>query len=409
MSQNFLSQYGSSAIKFDFQCGGICKLRVTDDIKQKFSIGKAATRMVSVLDPVYRAELTAKAYQHFNKQKEQKQLIQEEKRAQEKRQKEEEKEKEQEEMLEREDDYGSSSSCSVVESPLRSRYTSRVVVDGAMIRVEPKNDATHGRMATARNIPNEEDMEAKEEPGRDEGEIEDSESENTTEKWSVQHSTLLLDTYQQFKPQFDEPYSKKIKIYQKHVFCSPRKNSPTAFKEINSLKRTWRLLKRPGADSKGWRWTEKMNEIFGSDPTIQLLHVAEVNDGGSAQESRSMSENSTRGKIGWVMEMVNIEKERVQVLKEMAPGQEKNAIFDRLSFAIEKLQINNTFVSCIKMSYENYTCCSTKNKLHFIFDNTNVFHIFVPLIIFFNFMTLNDDDIMKTTCSHYNIWNPMPQ
>ncbi|KZS00514.1 Uncharacterized protein APZ42_003157 [Daphnia magna] len=81
-----------------------------------------------------------------------------------------------------------------------------------------------------------------------------------------------------------------------------------------------------------------MNEIFGEDATIKLLHVAEVNDGGGKEKLPPHVDNSARKKIDWKADILVIEKERVEVLKEMVSGQaQKNAIFDRLTSAIEKI------------------------------------------------------------------------
>ena len=45
------------------------------------------------------------------------------------------------------------------------------------------------------------------------------------------------------------------------------------------MKGTYRLLARPGASSKGWKWFKMMDDIFGNDPTVEQDHVTEV-DGG---------------------------------------------------------------------------------------------------------------------------------
>ena len=44
-------------------------------------------------------------------------------------------------------------------------------------------------------------------------------------------------------------------------------------------------MKRPGVKaSQQWKWTEKMDLIFGDDPSIELKHFAEVCDGGSIRK-----------------------------------------------------------------------------------------------------------------------------
>ncbi|KZS10509.1 Uncharacterized protein APZ42_025006 [Daphnia magna] len=109
-------------------------------------------------------------------------------------------------------------------------------------------------------------------------------------------------------------------------------------KKIFNLKHTWRLIKRPGADSKAWRWTDRINEIFGEDATMKLLHIAEVNDGGGKKKPTPRLDNSTQKKIDWKAEIFDIEKERVEVLKEIASGQAKKTQF--LTSAIEKIADN---------------------------------------------------------------------
>ncbi len=46
-------------------------------------------------------------------------------------------------------------------------------------------------------------------------------------------------------------------------------------KKIANMKITYRLLKRPGAVYKGWKWFQRMEEIFGDHPAVELAHVAE--------------------------------------------------------------------------------------------------------------------------------------
>ncbi|KAK4017457.1 hypothetical protein OUZ56_032768 [Daphnia magna] len=77
---NIHSQYGSSVIKFTFPCGAVCRLRVTQDTKQKFEA-----------EPEYRAEMIGKAHEHFLKQKAEKQLIEDRKKIEEEIEKEKEK------------------------------------------------------------------------------------------------------------------------------------------------------------------------------------------------------------------------------------------------------------------------------------------------------------------------------
>ncbi|KAK4025056.1 hypothetical protein OUZ56_010561 [Daphnia magna] len=368
MSQNIHSQYGSSVIKFTFPCGGVCHLRVTQDTKQKFEA-----------EPEYRAEMIGKAHQHFLKQKAEKQLIEEKKKIEEEKEK--EMEKQQEETFRRSDNESQGENMpdeeaigaplpgrSIIEVPSRSHCASRVVVDGAMIRVLPKNAGpTRGDIAKARgskrkattkptptvpsqrqtaeaehSIYDHDDVHINDDPMVQEDEADESDSEETTVKWSVRQTALLLDTFQQFKPQLDQPYSKKLKIWQKMTkaegLVALGRTPAQLSKKIYNLKRTWRLMRRPGADSKAWRWTDRMNEIFGEDATIKLLHVAEVNDGGGKEKLPPHVDNSARKKIDWKADILVIEKERVEVLKEMVSGQaQKNAIFDRLTSAIEKI------------------------------------------------------------------------
>ncbi|KAI9561818.1 hypothetical protein GHT06_012779 [Daphnia sinensis] len=77
MSQIIHSQFGSSVIKFTFPCGGVCHLRVTQDIKQKFEA-----------EPQYRAEIIGKAHESLKKKKAEKQLLEETKRIEEEKEKE---------------------------------------------------------------------------------------------------------------------------------------------------------------------------------------------------------------------------------------------------------------------------------------------------------------------------------
>lgn len=59
-----------------------------------------------------------------------------------------------------------------------------------------------------------------------------------------------------------------------------KKSAASLSKKIANMKRTYRLLSRPGASSKGWKWFKKMDDIFGNDSTVELDHVTEVDDGG---------------------------------------------------------------------------------------------------------------------------------
>jgi hypothetical protein len=92
-------------------------------------------------------------------------------------------------------------------------------------------------------------------------------------------------------------------------------------------------MKRPGVKaSQQWKWTEKMDLIFGDDPAIELKHVAEVGDGGPKKTATSSTNSSN-----WKTQLISIEKERVDVLKDIARSQvKKTETFDRLTSLIEK-------------------------------------------------------------------------
>ncbi|KZR98299.1 Uncharacterized protein APZ42_006349, partial [Daphnia magna] len=102
------------------------------------------------------------------------------------------------------------------------------------------------------------DVHINDDPMVQEDEADESDSEETTVKWSVRQTALLLDTFQQFKPQLDQPYSKKLKIWQKMTkaegLVALGRTPAQLSKKIYNLKRTWWLMRRPGADSKAWRW-----------------------------------------------------------------------------------------------------------------------------------------------------------
>ena len=102
-------------------------------------------------------------------------------------------------------------------------------------------------------------------------------------------------------------------------------------KKMDNLKKTWRRMKRPGVmANSNWRWTEKMDQLFWDDPFIELKNVAEVGDGGGGKKKSSRSSN-------WKTDLVAIEKERVDVLKDIACSQVKKTVtFDRLTSSIEK-------------------------------------------------------------------------
>jgi hypothetical protein len=55
-------------------------------------------------------------------------------------------------------------------------------------------------------------------------------------------------------------------------------------KKIANMKRTYRLLKRPVAVSKGWKWFQRIEDIFGDDPAVELDHVSEMNYNGSKEK-----------------------------------------------------------------------------------------------------------------------------
>lgn len=126
------------------------------------------------------------------------------------------------------------------------------------------------------------------------------------------------------------------------------KGSAQLTKKIYNLEHGWRLLKRPDADLKKWRWTDWMNEIFGNDRTIQLLHVADYNDGWAREEILPMLVNSLQKKIDQKAEILGIEKKRIHVLKEVASLKAKNKIFYRLISAIEKIADKLFLAYCIK-------------------------------------------------------------
>jgi hypothetical protein len=110
----------------------------------------------------------------------------------------------------------------------------------------------------------------------------------------------------------------------------------TLSKKIANMKKTYRLLKRPGAVSKGWKWFQRMEDIFGDDPAVELDHVAEVNDKGP-KGKKIVEPKKKQGEQNWRRELLDIEKERVDALKSIADSQKKNNTFDRLTSAIEKI------------------------------------------------------------------------
>jgi len=86
----------------------------------------------------------------------------------------------------------------------------------------------------------------------------------------------------------------------------------TLSKEIDNLKKTWQKMKRSCAKAhSNWRWTEKIDLIFGDDPAIELNDIAEVGNGGPKK------------KANWKTQLVAIEKDGVDVLKDMACSQVK--------------------------------------------------------------------------------------
>ena len=103
------------------------------------------------------------------------------------------------------------------------------------------------------------------------------------------------------------------------------------------MKKTYRLLKRPGAVSKGWKWFQRMEEIFGDDPVVELDHVAEVKDKGP-KGKKIVEPKKKQGERNWRRELLDIEKERaLNALKSIAESQKKNNTLDRLTSAIEKI------------------------------------------------------------------------
>jgi hypothetical protein len=90
-------------------------------------------------------------------------------------------------------------------------------------------------------------------------------------------------------------------------------------KKIDNLKKNLRKMKRPCAKANSnWRWTKKINLIFGDDPAIELNDVAKVGDGGPIKKAPAVNNSSN-----WKTELVAIEKERVDVLKDIARSQVK--------------------------------------------------------------------------------------
>ncbi|EFX81159.1 hypothetical protein DAPPUDRAFT_317890 [Daphnia pulex] len=140
-------------------------------------------------------------------------------------------------------------------------------------------------------------------------------------KWTTKEVSTLLDVYKNFKPQFDEPYAVKFRIWKKILkipeIVATGKSCFQLSKKIDNLKKTWRKMKRPFAKANSnWRWTEKMDLIFGDDPAIELNDVAEVGDGGPKKKAPAVKNSSN-----WKTQLVAIEKERVDVLKDIARSQ----------------------------------------------------------------------------------------
>ena len=111
-------------------------------------------------------------------------------------------------------------------------------------------------------------------------------------------------------------------------------------KKIANMKRAYRLFKRPGASSKGWKWFNITDEIFGNDPTVQLDHVADVDDGGP--KVKKSADHKVKPKVKsekhWRREIIDIEKEWVEAFKSIAESQhKKNNTFDILTSAIIKM------------------------------------------------------------------------
>ncbi|EFX78788.1 hypothetical protein DAPPUDRAFT_320016 [Daphnia pulex] len=75
-----------------------------------------------------------------------------------------------------------------------------------------------------------------------------------------------------------------------------------------------------------------MDLIFGDDPAIELKHVAGVGDRGPKETATSSTNPSN-----WKTQLISIEKEKVDVLKDIARSQvKKTETFDRLTSLIEK-------------------------------------------------------------------------
>jgi hypothetical protein len=78
-----------------------------------------------------------------------------------------------------------------------------------------------------------------------------------------------------------------------------------------------------------------MADIFGNDPTVELDHVNEVDDGGL----KAKKTLQPKSKQNCRKEFMEIEKERVEALKSLAESQRnKNKTFDILAAAIVKIE-----------------------------------------------------------------------
>ncbi|EFX66973.1 hypothetical protein DAPPUDRAFT_115860 [Daphnia pulex] len=99
-----------------------------------------------------------------------------------------------------------------------------------------------------------------------------------------------------------------------------KKSAASLSKKIANMKRTYRLLSRPGASSKGWKWFKMIDDIFGTGlmwTTVELDHVSEVDDGGP----KAKKTLEPKRKKNCRKEFIEIEKERVGALKFLAESQ----------------------------------------------------------------------------------------
>ncbi|EFX62324.1 hypothetical protein DAPPUDRAFT_337108 [Daphnia pulex] len=205
MSENEVFGNGSSVLKYSFPCCCIVYLRVTEEIKTKYEN-----------DVQYKGYLNAKAYQYFLNMEEQRKRVKEERKRQEELEL--KKTVKSEVCYQTECEVESSGDEQVAKSGCGAKRrfgaASRVQVDNGVIKVLPEPPVN--------NVSDEENEDisgAGEQDSDPNLAIENSgsdESGGDPGKWTTKAVSTLLDVYQNFKPQFNEPYAVKFHIWKKN-------------------------------------------------------------------------------------------------------------------------------------------------------------------------------------------------